>query len=357
MCAYVCVCVWMCVYVCVCVCVCVCVFVDVRVCGCDVRARATWAWGCACALCHARKHPCCVARVNRVLTCSHTPARGPANTGNRYTATIKGNAQVDYVVFCEVSAQPKDWLVESQWVQRLADEQEEVLAQGGRLPAGTPKIGAILAKPPPGFGVQPVASLKAELDSLGKLRLMRGVRAYLDVNSTSTAALLAGFAELGRRKWVVDFFVPEITDSRVAGLLAQSPDTTFVVEHLGCGCDIEGIYTNATAFAAWKAAVFEMAAQKNVGCFMLGGTMASWANKEAVNASMIKPFIATAIQAFQYDRLCFEANWFFSNWKTMDGFGVWVGVLHELLAEMGTTHEQMVKLFRTNALRVYGIAA
>jgi len=229
----------------------------------------------------------------------------------QYTATIKGNAQVDYVVFCEVSAQPKDWLVESQWVQRLADEQEEVLAQGGRLPAGTPKIGAILAKPPPGFGVQPVASLKAELDSLGKLRLMRGVRAYLDVNSTSTAALLAGFAELGRRKWVVDFFVPEITDSRVAGLLAQSPDTTFVVEHLGCGCDIEGIYTNATAFAAWKAAVFEMAAQKNVGCFMLGGTMASWANKGAVNASMIKPFVATAIQAFQYDRLCFEANWFF----------------------------------------------
>lgn len=99
-----------------------------------------------------------------------------------------------------------------------------------------------------------------------------------------------------------------------------------------------------------------MAKLKNVGCFQVGGTMAAWASRDAVNATMIKPFVATAIEAFQYDRLCFEANWFFSNWKTsLDGFGTWVRVLHELLDELGTTNDEMTMLFRTNALRVYGI--
>ena len=47
------------------------------------------------------------------------------------------------------------------------------------------------------------------------------------------------------------------------------------------------------------------------------------------------------------------------DWKESPGwdtaFGTWFGALHEILVEMGATSKQMEMVFRTNALRVYGI--
>lgn len=120
-------------------------------------------------------------------------------------------------------------------MQSLADSQKQQPA----LPPGTPTIGAIMAQPPPGFGLKPVSFYKDDLARLAQLRLMRGMRVYL--NGNNTEMLLAGLEELGKRNWVVDFYVPEITDPRVARLLSQSPQTTFIVEHLGCG-SVAGVF-------------------------------------------------------------------------------------------------------------------
>jgi predicted TIM-barrel fold metal-dependent hydrolase len=74
---------------------------------------------------------------------------------------------VSDVVFCEVSADPTDWLKEAKWVQGLAD---------GPTKSSPTKIGAILAQPPPGFGTAPVASYSADLDQLQKEVRQQSVR-------------------------------------------------------------------------------------------------------------------------------------------------------------------------------------
>lgn len=78
------------------------------------------------------------------------------------------------------------------------------------------------------------------------------------------------------------------------------------------------------------------------------------------------PFAKAAVGAFGWDRLCFEANWFFSNWPDtgpgvvgkgeLDGYGEWVRVLVPMLQkELGAGEAELKKVFRTNAKRVYGI--
>jgi predicted TIM-barrel fold metal-dependent hydrolase len=98
----------------------------------------------------------------------------------------------------------------------------------------------------------------------------------------------------------------------------------------------------------------------NIGCFQLGGTMSSFHTKQAVNPATILPFVRTAVQAFGYNRLCFEANWFFSNFADgsvdhMDGYGTWAGILVPMLTKLGASPADLKMVFRDNAIRVYGI--
>ena len=76
---------------------------------------------------------------------------------------------------------------------------------------------------------------------------------------------------------MIDLQVPEITDGRVHGVVARSANTTFIIEHLGCGCDIEALYSNATAFAEWKQAVFQMASESHV-VTDTRGRLSTWRN-------------------------------------------------------------------------------
>ena len=41
--------------------------------------------------------------------------------------------------------------------------------------------------------------------------------------------------ELGRRGMVVDTFVPAITDPRGFEVMRRTPNTTYNIEHFGCG--------------------------------------------------------------------------------------------------------------------------
>ena len=56
-------------------------------------------------------------------------------------------------------------------------------------------------------------------------------------------------------------------------------------------------------------------------------------SQEAVDAATIKPFVQTVVNEFGFDRLVFEANWFFCNFqsdgpeKGMNGYGTWSALL------------------------------
>ena len=262
-----------------------------------------------------------------------------------YAAASAATAPADAVVFCEVSTVAADWLKEARWVQSLALHP----------PAGVPQIGAIMAQPPPGFGTAPVASYAADLDLLAaQVPLLRGVRAYL--NAPNATLLRAGLAEMGRRGLVVDTFVPRITDSRVHDTIALTPGTTYNVEHFGCGCDVSPLAANASAFDEWRASLRTLSSLPNIGCLQLGGTMAGFGSVTKVDAAKVRPLVAAAVETFGYARMCFEANWFFSNWvDSLDGFGEWVRMLVPMLKDLGATADELRMVFRDNARRVYRI--
>ena len=89
--------------------------------------------------------------------------------------------------------------------------------------------------------------------------------------------------------------------------------------------------------------------------------MAGFHTKQAVDAATIRPFVETVVKAFGWGRLVFEANWFFCNFlpagpgKGMNGYDAWSTMLVPMLKEMGATPADLERLFRTNALKAYGI--
>lgn len=116
--------------------------------------------------------------------------------------------------------------------------------------AAGPKVGAIVAQPPPGFGTQPVATYAKHLDELQSLPLVRGVRVYLNTGTVET--LKGGLEELGLRNMVVDFFVPDVTNSSVVDIVRECAGTTFNIEHLGCGCDVKALHDDKELFKRWR---------------------------------------------------------------------------------------------------------
>lgn len=259
--------------------------------------------------------------------------------------------EVSDIVFCEVSAANDDWLKESQWVQSLAD---------GPFKDSQPRIGAIMAQTPPGFGTSPVSNYSAKLDELqAKVPLVRGVRTEL---AEHTPDKLAGLEELGRRNLVVDF-LSDIVTGIPFQIIRDTPTVKYQIEHLGCGCGVAALYANQTKYKQWQAAIKQLATLPNIQALQVGGTMAGFKSKEKVDAATIKPFVQTVVKEFGFNRLVFEANWFFCNFlpagpdKGMDGYGTWAKVLVPMLTELGATPQDLKQLFRTNALRAYGINA
>ena len=201
--------------------------------------------------------------------CNWTLAAGGAF--ERFSAGAFDGDEVTTAVFCEVAANSSQWLQEATWVQ------------GGGGQGGKTRVGAIVAQPPPGFGLEPPAAYAAALDALQALPLVRGVRppgwmATMTMpNSTATAALI----ELGRRGMLVDLNVPvagepvpatEVGAPPSPGLalaiVRSAPETEFVIEHMGGARPVDG---NATELAAWVQGIFALAKEKNVRCLQLGG--------------------------------------------------------------------------------------
>jgi hypothetical protein len=86
--------------------------------------------------------------------------------------------------------------------------------------------------------------------------------------------------------------------------MTLTPNTTYVVEHFGCGCDTAALTSNDTALEIWKEALHATAQLPNVACFQLGGVMASFATQADVDPAAIKPLLVAAVTEFGCVRAC-----------------------------------------------------
>ena len=265
-------------------------------------------------------------------------------------AAASAALKVTDIVFCEVDVNTTQWLREARWVTRMA----------ATLKAG-PRISAILAQPPPGLGTAPVAAIAAQLDALTSLPLVKGVRP--DIKPPLSGHFHGAMRELGRRGLVVDInfgFGSPGALGNLTQLVSQAPNTSFVIEHLW-GAPGIGSAASAAELDGWTAGLAALAKHSNIKCLQVGGVMAGWGHSApyAVNRTVVKQRISSAIDLFTYERVCFEGNWFFNNWgpphPDVEVYQQWVAIVKEALSEKGATEAERALFFGGAAAKAYGL--
>jgi predicted TIM-barrel fold metal-dependent hydrolase len=207
-----------------------------------------------------------------------------------YVATSAPALDVSTVIFCEVDAAHSQWLAEAKWVQSIADSASTDL----------PRIGAIIAQPPPGFLSVPVGGLTAALDSMKLVPLITAVRpSFASVGSA--AVVKDSLDELGRRGLVVDLNMPLVD---MASVVQGSPATRFVIEHMA---KANVTTVDPGVVAAWTAKIKALAQFTNIECFQLGGVMHAF-HGGAVDTIAVSRFVSAAVAAFGWGRVCFEVS-------------------------------------------------
>jgi L-fuconolactonase len=235
-------------------------------------------------------------------------------------------AGYDVVGLVHVSATtaPRAYLDESAWLERILDDTE--------LPAAT--IGTV---EPTLAGAELVAELEAQAAS----HRFRGVRVLsgLDPGSTTAEELCSWLED---RELVFDLVAHPSQAVGFARLLARHPRLDVVLEHAGWP---DG--TGGEEYAAWRAAISELAANERVSCKISGLAMVT----HTLDAQALRPWIDACLEVFGVGRCMFGGNF------PVDAmYGTFPELMTSVLAatESLTPAERDV-LFVDNARRVYGL--
>ena len=127
----------------------------------------------------------------------------------------------------------------------------------------------------------------------------------------------------------------------VAKLVAQCPQVSFVLNHLGNPDIKQG------AFKPWSQDIQRLAALPNISCKVSGAaTKADW---NTWKAEQLKPCINHVLTAFGFDRVLFGSDWPVCTLAC--SLRRWLEVLGEITR--GCTQSERQRLFSLNAQKVY----
>ena len=77
------------------------------------------------------------------------------------------------------------------------------------------------------------------------------------------------------------------------------------------------------------------------------------ADHSAWTKDQVKPYVAHALDCFGFDRVLYGSDWTVS--ELTHAYPTWVEILDEVVA--GSSREELRKLYRDNAIRVYRLPA
>ena len=168
-----------------------------------------------------------------------------------------------------------------------------------------------------------------------------------------------GFAELGKRGLTFDAWVLEPQIGDVTDLARAFPEQPIVLDHVGTPLGL-GSYTGRQEerFAAWKAAIDELATCPNVTVKLGGLAMPFCALGElgpdtrtdaATLAALFRPYVEACIAAFGPQRAMFESNFPVDRWGA-DYATLWNAF--KLIAR-GASADEKRELFAGAAARFY----
>jgi L-fuconolactonase len=239
----------------------------------------------------------------------------------------RGAVEVGGVVWIEVGADPGQ------------HEQEASLIAG--LAAGDPRLMGMVAAAPLEHG----DAVKADLEKLASLPLVKGVRRLLQGEPDHAFCLRSDFIEgvklLPGFGLCFDLCVYHHQLHNVIELVRLCPEVHFILDHIGKPA------IRAARLDPWRADIERLAALPNIWCKLSG--VVSEADHAAWTRDQLRPYIRHVVEHFGFDRLVFGSDWPVST--LTHGYADWVEIVAWALADCSADERR--KLFRDNAIVFY----
>jgi len=261
------------------------------------------------------------------LAAPHTPAE---------YATATAGLNVVKAVYMEVAVKPDDLQKEADYVVALCESK------------ATPTVAAVVggAVGTPGFAAY-VAPYKGH-------KFVKGVRKTLHGDDTPPGhALKPAFVKdvqrLGDLGLSFDLCARPAELPDMLKLVAQCPDTRFILDH----CGNASVKFNPAERDAWRAGMAGLAARPNV-VGKLSGFVVNGGKKPGnaeYTADDLAPIVNDTIDAFGIDRVMFGGDWPVVTLVTT--YKHWLAVLQEIIANRPEGERR--KILHDNAVTQYGI--
>jgi L-fuconolactonase len=229
------------------------------------------------------------------------------------------------------------------WIEVGADagqhEQEASLIAG--LAEADPRLMGMVAAAPLEHG----DAVKADLEKLAALPLVKGVRRLLQGEPDHAFCLRPGFIE-GVKLLLgfglsFDLCVYHHQLHNVIELVRRCPEVRFILDHIGKPAIRDG------RLDPWRADIERLAALPNVWCKLSG--VVTEADHAAWTREQLRPYIRHVVEQFDFDRLLFGSDWPVST--LTHGYADWVEIVAWALADCSADERR--KLFRDNAIAFY----
>jgi len=236
-------------------------------------------------------------------------------------------ARVEKLVFVEAAVAPGLNVAEARLVQEMA--------------ALEPRIAGIVAHAP----VEKGAAVEEDLDALGALPALRGIRRLIQGEADPGICLEPNFVEgvrrLARHGLSFDLCVKSWALGYALELARRCPDVVFILDHIGKPDIRHGL------LEPWWGQMRQLAALDNVYCKISGAI--TEARHPGWRPTDVLPYVAHSIECFGFGRVMFGGDWPVS--ALTHGYGTWLDFVTDVVK--GSTEAEIQALFRGNAARLY----
>jgi L-fuconolactonase len=240
-----------------------------------------------------------------------------------------GTVKVAKMIFVQCECEPSQHLDELAWVTETAKIENRIK---GIVPW------APLEK---GNGVED------ELAGMRKNPLVKGIRRIIqfepDLEFCLKPDFIAGVKLLPKYGLTFDVTINYRHNKNVIKFLEKIPDVHCILDHIGKP-NIKGNSPDP-----WRSEIRQLAQFPNLVCKV--SSLATEADHKNWTIEDLRPYVDTIFEAFGFDRVIFAGDWPVSSLAA--AYPVCVETLLELVK--GATHEELYKLFRTNAEKFYRV--
>lgn len=248
-----------------------------------------------------------------------------AFTLSDYRAAAR-EAPIRRIIFVEADAHPDCSVREATWIQDLSLKD--------------PRIQGIVAR----VSLTGSRSVLADLDSMSKLPLLKGIRDNIQNHPPGFAlqgAFIQGVKEVHRRGMHFELCLKHHQLGETIELVKQCPEGPFVLDHCAKPDIRQGLRE------PWLAQIRELAALPNVVCKISGlVTEADWANW---TPEQLLWYARQAVDAFGPQRIMFGSDWPVN--EVAGGFMKWFRIAETLCADWSDSDREL--FFFGNGMRVY----